>query len=118
MNKQFLVLIGSLALVVVLILGATAAVFAQTPGPNNGMGSYGQGGMMNGGPGYGQGGMMGSSFPNNATAQPLSVEEANSAATKYLAGLKNSNLAIDEIMIFDNNAYVAIKDTSGPLVKH
>ena len=108
-----MVLIGSLALVVMLTLGATAAVLAQTPGPNNGMGNNnGQGGMMNGGAGYGQGGMMGSNFSDNAATQPLTVDEARSAATKYLAGLKNTNLAIDEIMIFDNNAYVAIKDTS------
>jgi hypothetical protein len=113
MSKRLLILIGSLALVVVMTLGATGAVFAQKPGPNNGSGSgYGQGGMMNGGAGNGQGGMMGSNYPNNGTTQPLSVDEAKNAATKYLAGLNNSNLAIDEIMIFDNNAYVAIKDNS------
>ncbi len=98
-----MILISSLALVVMLTLGATA-VFAQMPGPNNERGNNnGQGGMMHGGTGYGQGGMM---VNNTATAQPLSVDDAKNAAAKYLAGLNNSNLAIDEIMIFDNNAYV------------
>ena len=113
MSKRLLILIGSLALVVVLTLGVTGAVFAQMPGPNTGSSSgYGQGGMMNGGAGSGHGWMMGNNSPNNAAAQPLSVDEAKKAATQYLSELNNSNLAIDEIMIFDNNAYVAIKDTS------
>ncbi len=122
MSKRLVVLIGSLALVVMLALGVTAAALAQTPGPTNGGGNNNrQGGMMNGGAGYGQagmmnggagGGMMGSNFTINPTAQPLTVDEAKNAATKYLAGLNNSNLAIDEIMIFANNAYVAIKDNS------
>ncbi|HEX2909916.1 MAG TPA: hypothetical protein VH186_03845 [Chloroflexia bacterium] len=126
MSKRLLVLIGGLALVVALAFGATAATFAQTAGSNNGRGSYGQGGMMNGGAGnngsgmmnggasYGQGGgmMSGGSSSNTTAAQPLTVDEAKTAATKYLAGFNNSKLVIDEIMIFDNNAYVAIKDTS------
>ena len=122
MNKRFLVLIGGLVLLVALAFGVTAGVFAQTAGPGNGRGNYGQGsmmngsagnggpGMMNGSQGYGLGGMMGG-YSNNTTTQPLTIEEAKTAATKYLAGLNNSKLAIDEIMIFDNNAYVAIKDT-------
>ncbi|HEX2909439.1 MAG TPA: hypothetical protein VH186_01430 [Chloroflexia bacterium] len=81
-----------------------------TPGSGNG---YGPGGMMNGGNGYGPGGMMNGNYAATpANSQPLTVDEAKTAATNYLAGLKNSNLAIDEIMIFSNNAYVAIKDTS------
>jgi hypothetical protein len=128
MSKRLLILIGSLALVVVLTLGVTAAVFAQTSGPNNGSGtgygpggmmnggtSYGQGGMMNGGAGNGQGGMMGNNnSSNNGSSQPLTVDGAKNAATQYLASFysNNSKLAIDEIMVFDNNAYVAIKDKS------
>ncbi len=63
------------------------------------MGRYG-GGMMNG---YGY---------NNTAAAPLTVDQAKAAAQKYLATLNNPDLAIAEVMIFSNNAYVAVKETS------
>ena len=53
--------------------------------------------------------MMGGSY-TGTTASPISVNDAKEAATVYLNGLGNKSLAIDEIMVFDNNAYVAIKD--------
>ncbi len=54
---------------------------------------------------------MGNSGNNNGgTAKPLSVDEAKEAVTGYLNQLGNKDLSIDEIMIFDNNAYVAVKD--------
>src|SRR5690349_12794641 len=54
------------------------------------------------------GAMMGNNTPG--TVKVLSVNEAKEAVTVYLNQLGNKDLAIDEIMIFDNNAYVAIKD--------
>jgi len=54
------------------------------------------------------GAMMGNNTPG--TGRVLSVSEAKEAVTSYLNQLGNKDLAIDEIMIFDNNAYVAIKD--------
>ncbi len=63
------------------------------------MGRYG-GGMMNG---YGY---------DNTAAAPLTVDQAKAAAQKYLATLNNPDLAIAEVMIFSNNAYVAVKETS------
>lgn len=44
---------------------------------------------------------------------PISLTNAQAAVQSYLTGLKNSNLAIEEIIIFDNNAYARIieKDT-------
>ena len=75
-------------------------------------------GMMNG---YSGSGMMGrrggygmmNGFPyGNANAAPLTVEQARAAAQKYLAALDNSDLTIAEVMVFDNNAYVAVKETS------
>jgi len=88
----------------------------QGGGMMNGGNGYGRGGMMNGGNGYGPGGMMGN-YPSNTanpTSQPLTVDEAKNAASQYLASFYNNNtkLVIDEIMIFDNNAYVAIKDNT------
>ncbi len=94
------------------------------------MGSYGNmpggyGGMMGG---YGNmpggyGGMMGSygNMPGFGammgglgltTADPLTIEEAQTAVNDYLASLNNDNLALGEVMIFDNQAYAQIMDKS------
>ncbi len=64
-----------------------------------------------GGRGYG---MMGGYGWNNANSNitPLSVDQAKAAATKYLSNLNNPDLQIAEVMIFNNNAYVAVKETS------
>lgn len=70
-------------------------------GPGNMMG--GNGGMMN---------MMGGNSNNNANLVPVTVDQARAVAEKYLANLKNDDLKIAEIMIFDNNAYVLVKEAS------
>ena len=64
----------------------------------------GNGGMMNGN------GMM--RGYNNAKTTPLTVDQAKAAAEKYLANLNNADLKITEVMIFDNNAYVVVKESS------
>jgi len=56
--------------------------------------------------------MMGGYASNSANLTPLTVEQAKSAAEKYLANLKNSDLQIAEVMIFNNNAYVVAKEAS------
>lgn len=43
--------------------------------------------------------------------QPLTEEQARQAADDYLQSLGLSNLSIAEVMIFDNHAYVAVKET-------
>jgi len=89
--------------------------------------AFGVGGMMGGksydnsyGPGMRSGrggnnnygtGMMGG-YGNNTNATPLSVDQAKAAAEKYLENLKNSDLKIAEVMVFNNNAYVVVKETS------
>ncbi len=75
-------------------------------GPNNNS-AYGPGGMM-GGPG----GMMDGYGYNKANLTPLTVDQAKAAAEKYLTNLNNSDLKIAEVMIFDNNAYVVVKEAS------
>jgi len=76
-----------------------------------GSGQYGSGmmggGMMNSQFGYDLmgSGMMGSSFTD---VEPLSIEEAETAVTDYLATRNEDNLALGEIMIFDNHAYAQI----------
>lgn len=49
---------------------------------------------------------------DNNTAEPLSVDTARSAAETYVAGINNPDLAIYEIMIFNNNSYVVVKEQS------
>ncbi len=73
--------------------------------------SYGRGPMM-GGRGYGP--MMGGGYGPGpaANAQPLTVDEAKQAAQKYVDSLNISDLSLGEVMIFDNNAYVVVKETS------
>ncbi len=76
-------------------------------GRNNGNTTYGPDGMMGNG-----GNMMNGYANNNTNLTPLTVDQAKAAAEKYLANLNNLDLQIAEVMIFDNNAYVVIKETS------
>ncbi len=75
--------------------------------------SYGPGMMrgsgMMGGQGYG---MMNGYAYCSAASTTLTVDRAKAAAQKYLASLNNSDLVIAEVMIFSNNAYVAVKEKS------
>jgi len=75
---------------------------------NNNANGYGPGGMMNGrGPS-----MMNGYGYNNANTAPLTIDQAKAAAEKYLANLNNSDLEIAEIMVFDNNSYVIVREAS------
>jgi hypothetical protein len=72
--------------------------------------------MMGGNDGYGMGpGMMRGGYGwNNGTSSnftPLTVDQAKQAAEKYIQSLNISGLEIGEVMIFDNNAYVVVKET-------
>jgi hypothetical protein len=77
--------------------------------PNNSSYGYGpgmMGGMMNGGmmggPGYG----------GLSNIKPISVQDARTAIESYLGVLGNDELAIKEIMIFDNGAYAIVEEKS------
>ncbi len=76
------------------------------PGMMGGRRGYG---MMDGQRGYG---MMGPYGNNSANVAPLTVDQAKAAAQKYLAALNNPDLSIAEVMVFNNNAYVVVKETS------
>lgn len=112
------------ALILVLAGGAFYAGTVYARSTNLGMwsmmGGYGRGGMMgNSNQGanssYGPGGMMnmmnGYGY-NSADLTPLTVEQATSAAEKYLKNLENDDLQIAEVMVFDSNAYVVVKEKS------
>jgi len=60
--------------------------------------------------GYGPG-MMGNQS-NNTNAAPLSVEQAKTSAESYIKTLDLNGLQVSEVMVFDNNAYVVVKETS------
>lgn len=77
----------------------------------NGQGNnVGPGNMMNGqGNNAGPGGMMGGN--NNVNLTPLTIDQAKVAAEAYIKNLSVDGLMVDEIMVFDNNAYAVIKET-------
>lgn len=82
-------------------------------GPNmmdrydNNTNTHGPGGMMGNG-----GNMMNGYGYNNADLPTLTVEQTKAAAEKYLIDLNNSDFEIAEMMIFNNNAYVIVKEAS------
>jgi len=90
-------------------------------GPNNMMNGRGQNMMNNSGynnaNGYGPGNMMGNGGNmmngyNAADVTPLTIGQSKAAAEKYLADLNNSDLEVAEVMVFDNNGYVVVKEIS------
>ncbi len=56
-------------------------------------------------------GMMGR-FNSNYTGTPISLDSAKQAVEGYIKNLNNSDLALKEIMVFNNNAYGVIIEKS------
>ena len=69
------------------------------------------GGMMNNGM-MGGGMMGGSGSPSLYGVKPLSIETAKTAVESYLSSQGNSDLALDEVMVFDNQAYGRVIEKS------
>jgi hypothetical protein len=88
------------------MMGNTQSFTGTTPfGPGGMMGGM-MSGMMNGMMNSGMmGGMMVNSNSPFFTAKPLTLAEATETLNAYLTSLNDSNLALDEVMIFDNQAY-------------
>ena len=82
------------------------------PGMMAGFGNkgYGPGMMGRGNNGYGPG-MMGG-YGSNTNVAPLNVDQAKTAAESYIKTLGVDGLQVSEVMVFDNNAYVVIVETS------
>jgi hypothetical protein len=91
-----ILLILLIILVGLLVIGVIASFLM--------MGGWMRGGMMSP--------MMRGYDTNYANSTPLTIEQAKAAAEKYLAKLANSDLEIAEVMIFDQNAYLIVKETS------
>lgn len=122
MNKTLtttLTVLAVLALAAVIFFAGSMYARANAFGPSmmfgwNSENGYGpsmmngrwHGGMMNGSR------MMGGYGYNSANVTPLTIDQAKAAAEKYLANLDNSDLEIAEIMIFDNNGYVIVREAS------
>jgi hypothetical protein len=86
------------------------------PGASAGVNGNGGYGMMDSGRGgYSMGpSMMGGNGWNNGTSAnvtPLTVDQAKAAAEKYIQTLNIQGLETGEVMIFDNNAYVIVKES-------
>jgi hypothetical protein len=83
------------------------------PGAMHGqMGSMMAGGMMSNTVYHRPGMMMGFGSSNLLGVKPLSVDQATRAVKDYLAKQGNTDLALAEIMIFDNNAYARVTEKS------
>ncbi len=128
-------LVSGLTILLLVGVLATVPVFAQGPGGMGGGMMGGSGGMMGGpgwmmgntqgltgttpfGPGGMMNqmmngmtnGMMGGGMMVNSnspffTAKPLTLTEATDTLNTYLTSLNDANLKLDEVMIFDNQAY-------------
>lgn len=124
--KTALIVLGVLAIAAVFI---TAGIFIGQRlnwwnnyrfDNDNNISTYQGGGMMrnfnnnNTPQSYGRGrGMMGSYYNGqNPVASVLSMEEARDAFENYLENLGNDDLEIEEIMVFDQNAYAVVAEKS------
>jgi uncharacterized membrane protein YkoI len=117
MNKKTILVIAA----ILVVLGAGYAVARPGFFWNGMMGSYGASyGMMGNGKmmgiatGITAGSQcMGAGNPGyGANATPISIDEAKTAVEKYLAGTGNTDLALAEVLQFQNNFYAAIKEKS------
>jgi hypothetical protein len=117
MNKTLsstLIVIAILALAGMVFFAGTTYARVNAFGPSmmfgngwNNNNSYNPNNMMNGrGPN-----MMNGYGYNNPNLTPLSVDQAKTAAEKCIQSLNLQGLEIGEVMIFDNNTYVVVKET-------
>jgi len=86
---------------------------AYSPGMMNHNSGYGMMGSGSGGYGMGSGMMNGNGWDNGTSTKftPLTVDQARTAAGKYIQSLNTQGLETGEVMIFANNAYVIVKES-------
>ena len=135
MNNKMILAIAAIA---VVILGAEYALAGPAGNGgfwNNMMGGYIHGGMMNGngmmngGSGYGEmmnengmmngigimgsGGRCGAGYATGGNGTvPITIEKAKESAEKYLTSTGNTDLALTEVIQFENNFYAGVKEKS------
>lgn len=126
MNKTVTILMVVILGIALFVGGLFFGQSRWNASVNNPLGMMGNGmmnggmmgnGMMNGGvmSGMINGSMMGGMMSNNPAQsgiESLSLEEAETAVTNYLASFNNDALVVGEIMIFDNHAYAEVMDNT------
>src|SRR3972149_1854043 len=118
MNKTL-----STTLIVIAVLALAGGVFfagsmyarANAYGPAMMVGygnnkAYGSG-MMDGNGGHGMMGGYGWNNGTNSNVTPLTVDQAKSAAENYIQSVNLQGLETGKVMIFDNNAYIVVKES-------
>jgi hypothetical protein len=95
------------------VSGADAGFPCASAAPGLRCGYGGGPGMMGRGYGYGPGMMEGYGWAGDLSGvEPLSIEQAQGAVEGYLAALGDDDLALEEVMIFDNQAYAEVVEQS------
>ncbi|MHB8648147.1 MAG: hypothetical protein ACYDAR_20390, partial [Thermomicrobiales bacterium] len=127
MKKQTWGWIAAGVLVVILAIGTTGMVMAGGFNGLTGRGGHGSGGMMQGSGQYGSGypgampggvmqggpsGMMNGPGGTIPTGQPVTIDQAQQAVQTYLDRYGNADLAVDEVMAFQNNFYAIVTEKS------
>jgi|GEM_PF-532911 len=74
------------------------------------MGGYGRGNGMTLAP-HASAGVGTYGYESNQPVQPLTADQAKAAAETYIQSVGLTGLEVAEIMVFDNNAYVAVKES-------
>lgn len=108
--RRWGLIIGTGLLVGLLALAGLGAVaFAQ--GPTNPWQGRGAGGMMGG---YGAMNPQAchGDWGNPGTGEPLTIDEATTRAQAYIDSLGNPDLALAEVMEFENNFYAEVEEES------
>ena len=115
MNKTLSTILTVLAvLALAAVIFFSGSMYARTIGFGPSM-MYGPSNVNGSGPNMMQGrgpSMMGDYGYNNAILPTLTIDQTKASAEKYLSDLNNSGLEIAEIMIFENNGYVIVRETS------
>lgn len=111
MHRRTIALIGAVLLGGALLLGSVGLALAQTPWG----GGWGPG-MMHGwrpGSGWGPGGMMWGWGPWGTPGQQVqTLDQARQRVQAYLEALANPDLTIEEVLEFQNQFYVVVKEKS------
>src|SRR5262249_42792959 len=91
-------------LVVALLIGGASMALAWGPGGN------GAGWMVGGGYGPGAGGMMAGRGQGAAAGTTLTLDRAPPAVQSYVDRIDNPDLAVDEVLEFQDNFYTIVKE--------
>ena len=107
MNKT----LNTILLVLAILVLAGGIFFAGTMYARSNM-FFASNMMNNGGMMNGQGGINMMDGYNNSNVPPLTIDQVKAAAEKYMKALDVAGLELGEVMIFDNNGYVVVKESA------